>query len=188
MILWPHTMSLKLAKLVKKQKTNELQAELLQTLPSPPPPAAAAAPPPSSVRTNVLLLENEVGCSDLTKLDEIDEESFVQNLKVRFLNKQIYVSTIKWIVIYLPNWIDLHRIDCDSVESLRITAIVFHRGDCRLRASQYSCITTAHVKIDQKEKVFLSVTIVSIQICTVRICSVLSQGAQHWPMYPHLGR
>lgn len=42
----------------------------------------------------VLHLENEVGYSDAARLDSIDEDSFLQNLKVRFLSKQIYVSSV----------------------------------------------------------------------------------------------
>lgn len=52
--------------------------------------------PPSSssyIDSNQLRLENEVGCSDATKLaDTTNEDAFVHNLKIRFLNKQIYVS------------------------------------------------------------------------------------------------
>lgn len=81
-------MSLKLAKLVKKKETPT------STTPSPVewvtvvngalPPTHSASP----------LLTSEVGFPDTTILDSPDEDLFLQNLKVRFLNKKIYVSFV----------------------------------------------------------------------------------------------
>ena len=46
-----------------------------------------------SSSNNSLLFGNEIGYPDATKLDDfISNDSFLQNLKVRFLNKKIYVS------------------------------------------------------------------------------------------------
>ena len=72
---WSQAMSLKLARLAKKPI-------------QPPGPNFL----PKLWHHNVLLLANEVGFSDATKLDSSDEEIFVRNLKLRFINKQIYVS------------------------------------------------------------------------------------------------
>jgi hypothetical protein len=57
-----------------------------------PPAQQSPTDTPSEAEQNVLLLENEVGFSDATRLNSPDENSFVQNLKFRFLSKQIYVS------------------------------------------------------------------------------------------------
>mgnify|MGYP007002811295 CR=1 FL=1 len=38
------------------------------------------------------LLQSEVGYADTTTFDSADEDLFLENLKIRFLNKQIYVS------------------------------------------------------------------------------------------------
>ena len=69
-------MPLKLAKLAKKQESRS-PIEWLTT---------------SELRQESPLLQREVGYSDATNLDPTDEDTFLQNLKVRFLNKQIYVS------------------------------------------------------------------------------------------------
>ena len=43
--------------------------------------------------SNSLLFGNEIGYPDATRLDDfLRNDSFLQNLKVRFLNKKIYVS------------------------------------------------------------------------------------------------
>lgn len=105
-------------------------------------------------KQNVLLLENEVGYSNLTMLDSLDEDTFVQNLKVRFMNKQIYVRKRGWYWFkrdHKKNWpdhfVDLHRIDCDIHKSLWVTAIIFNRSDRRIRTPQYPGTATTHVCI-----------------------------------------
>lgn len=73
-------MSLKLVKLAK-QRHSKSPIEWLTGQPATTVPTSASP-----------LLQAEVGFADATKLDPTDEQIFLANLKVRFLNKQIYVS------------------------------------------------------------------------------------------------
>lgn len=47
-----------------------------------------------------ILFQNEIGYPNATRLDDfLDDDSFLQNLKVRFFNKKIYVCVERTCLI-----------------------------------------------------------------------------------------